>query len=176
MILTNEEKAKVFAMYTNHPVHGGNPFTQLGTMQGILLNRSICVGTCGLNGSIPNWIKIQHCYLALTPLSDITDEHAIEVAKIRGGLFNYDESELNNESAIAYYRENMIEYGVKTVNFLTETNLLHAINNSIFIYQYLISKGYDVPLWHGLNHPLNGKTAIDIGIAIDKTTSNTWVK
>jgi hypothetical protein len=35
---------------------------------------------------------------------------------------------------------------------------------------YLMSKGYAIPLFFEPGHPLNGKTAIESGLAIDKTT------
>lgn len=36
-------------------------------------------------------------------------------------------------------------------------------------FQYLIKYGYAVPLYFGPDHPCNGKTAIELGIAIDVT-------
>lgn len=36
------------------------------------------------------------------------------------------------------------------------------------LFQYLISKGYAVPLWFGINHWANSKNAIELGIAISK--------
>jgi hypothetical protein len=38
-----------------------------------------------------------------------------------------------------------------------------------FIYQYLIQQGYAVPLFYGVGHPMNGKTAIELGLALDAT-------
>jgi len=40
---------------------------------------------------------------------------------------------------------------------------------SFEIYQYLVQQGYAVPLFFGLNNCANRKTAIELGIAIDKT-------
>jgi hypothetical protein len=36
------------------------------------------------------------------------------------------------------------------------------------LFQYLISKGYAVPLWFGIDYWANGKTAIELNIAIQK--------
>ena len=87
----------------------------------------------------------------LTPLASITDEHAVEVAKL---------------SFKVRYCEN-------------NTPILHFVGREVLgsdyknvlkweIREYLISKGYAVPLWFGLNHWANGKTAIELEIAIEK--------
>lgn len=77
----------------------------------------------------------------LTPLEDITDEDAIEVAKMIGtsDIVNFDKSQFVYVMLQAFEK--------KTVNFN--------------IYQFLQSKGYDLP-----NYLLDGKTLIESGLAI----------
>lgn len=80
--------------------------------------------------------------LLLKPLSAITDEDAIEVAKL----------DLNIPTA-------------ETGKFIVDRiNRLGGGDN--YTIQYLISKGYAVPLFFGVNHWANGKTAIELGIAL----------
>lgn len=64
----------------------------------------------------------------------------------------------------------MNRYIVTEYNLFVQANLIQSSNPlTIYAYQYLIFKGYAVPLWFGVNHWANGKTAIELGIAIDKT-------
>lgn len=42
----------------------------------------------------------------------------------------------------------------------------------VFAYQYLVSKCYAVPLFFGIGHWANRRTAIELGIAIDKTVNS----
>jgi hypothetical protein len=119
----------------------------------------------------------QECF-SLTPLSAISDEDAIELA-FKGGLAKgyeifkvyskapdtwvcvktrrkYFDDELKfNEDGYKYEEVYVTFYDLKAWQF-----------------QYLIQKGYAVPLFIEPNHPLNGKTAIELGLAIDKTTIN----
>ena len=53
-------------------------------------------------------------------------------------------------------------------------NMDEGITNEIDMHpsqiiQYLISKGYSVPLWFGIDHPLNSKTPNQLGYSKDKT-------
>lgn len=92
-------------------------------------------------------------YPELKNLSAITDEHAVELGKIYYG----------NQ---AVSKKDMIA-DVKM--FLRVSNF--PLNYDHFwwkAYQYLISKSYAVPLFFGIDHPCNGKTAIECGIAIIK--------
>lgn len=97
-----------------------------------------------------NWLHPSF-RLALTPLSAISDEHAIEVGKlnISGDGFNY----LAIGKSITHWLE---KYGKNR-------------DVSFEIYQQLIQWGYAVPLFIESGHPDNGKTAIELGIAIAKT-------
>ena len=121
--LTNEEKAKVFAMY-------------LG-----------CKIKCSKSGALADVCHPHTCadyghwQLVLTSLSEITDEHAI----------------------ICWDIEN---YVCSENDILHVSNILNEMSAKLF--QYLTSKGYAVPLWFGIDHWANGKTAIELGLAIEK--------
>lgn len=142
MKLTNEEIAKVFAMYQGQKVLCFPSDDMISHwLPPTILNWDVIAGT---HYSVTNTI------LCLTPLAKITDEHAIEVWKVEG---NHD----NIPHPIAH---------VHTFLNVWEQSRLNMPYN---VCQYLISKGYAVPLWFGIDHPANGKTAIELEIAIDKT-------
>lgn len=98
-----------------------------------------------------DWIKP-----VLTPLSRITDEHKIELAKIIGGC-----DHLSDEGKIS------------AIESLFCTNSLYNKQTNIpgvrFFYaqQYLLSKGYAVPLFFDINHWANNQDAIELGIATE---------
>lgn len=152
MKLTTEEIAKVFAMYQGQYAH----ISGYGTFK--------FVG--GTNEKFWVYGKPQNHYyyndkdytakLLLTPLDKISDEHAIEVAKITGSRFLTDHDlKICGESIVKG----------RTWEFVDEN-----IWGYFPIIQQLILWGYAVPLFFGLNHWANGKTAIQLEIAIDKTT------
>ena len=104
--------------------------------------------------------------LLLTPLSEITDEHAVEVAKVLNWLGKEQIEQRIEEPGL---KEQCISFGKKIVHKLTIRNeVVIQQHNLIYCYQYLASIGYAVPLFFGIEHWANGKTPIDLGIAISK--------
>jgi len=114
--------------------------------------------------------------LLLTPLKKITDEHAIVMIKIFGRYsdnqeykIHYKTNTFSENFAQLYYE---YEGDIKVVaNF--DKDGFHAISSNrgetyFFAYQELIKMGYAVPIYFGLNHWANGKTAIELGIAIER--------
>lgn len=89
-------------------------------------------------------------HLLLTPLAKITDEHAIKVAKING-----------------VRTDNPLLVGKSMIHWLAEKGTNRDVNFEV--YQQLILWGYAIPLWFGIDHWANGKTAIELEVAIDKT-------
>jgi hypothetical protein len=128
--------------------------------------------------------------LALTPLSSISDEHAIEVARLAmwcPELIDFKENDLIKDVNIEenidhqsthvilkvshFFHEGYVTIKFDGIIFLTDENMekqeyTPALN---LIYNYLKQKGYAVPLFIEMGHPHNGKTAIELDIAIDKT-------
>lgn len=137
--LTNEQKARIFAMYLGCRLLAGK-----GTYLDLTVQRlsRILDAHFTLEGKGMSGYK-----LLLAPLSAITDEDAIEVANM------ITKRVYNNASAAK-----------RCVNFHTAIGFMH------YACTYLIQSGYAVPLFIEPNHPNNGKTAIEMGIAIDKTT------
>lgn len=108
---------------------------------------------CKFGGA--NWVcksvkeKIR---LLLTPLNSITDEHLLIISEIMG--FNTG----SNENNITLAKE------------VISNNNEGAFLKSWRVYQFLIRESYAVPLYFSdPNHPENGKSAIEIGIAVDET-------
>lgn len=184
--LTNEEIAKVFAMYIGCDMDNNGMKLRL-TGVNMPTNTYKCLAMCyDLQRNIEN------CKLLITPLSAITDEHAVEVAKIICDRQYIDienlstswERTIKNDSNIfricfdAYQitrfphdkpRKHIIHITTwGTVNHYIE-NELGNCTKAHYVFQYLISKGYAVPLFFGIDHWANGKTAIELGIAIDNT-------
>jgi len=124
--------------------------------------------------------------LLLTPLSKISDEDTIEVAKICNGgknigrIHKYD---YKNQDGCRMFIELQGEFpdsGDNTVVFFYDNGCIDKFypqagengkhsdlrpDEYMLTYQYLQSKGYDLP-----HYLLNGKTPIEAGIALDKTT------
>lgn len=87
--------------------------------------------------------------LLLTHLDNITDEHASDVANM---LTQWENPET----------------GRGVLKYILEEKYYHTSINLCFLFQYLASKGYAVPLFFAPGHWANGKTAIELGIAIKK--------
>lgn len=157
--LTREEIARVFALYMFSKVHYRN-YTYCKNQKEIdeenerpldwknTLGATTLVTTYA--GSITSR-ELDKIKLLLTPLSRISDEDAIEVAKIIWGEPKNWSMTLLKQVLVDLYRKNSATLTLKS---------------SVFINQYLISKGYAVPLFFALSHWANGKTAIELGIAI----------
>jgi hypothetical protein len=149
--LTNEQIARVFAMYM--PVQvciADEQFKQPINLIGIEESRVLKVRDEGIKLSFV--VNIEHSKLLLTPLSAISDEDAVEVAKMCQTYHDLTDESVRLKAA-AFGRR------------LTKATIEYRT------YQYLIQKGYAVPLFIEVGHPDNGKSAIELGIAIDKTKS-----
>ena len=138
--LTNEENAKVVGMH-----YGADVFEDITKhtckLIGVDSIRLLLIFPDGLG-----YRNTKRCKLLLTPLSAISDEDAEQVRKMEG-----------------YSQDGDISI-VKGLIRQRVYSLTHPT------YIYLINKGYDTPLYFSPGHPCNAKTAIELGIAIDKTT------
>lgn len=161
-VLTNEQIARVFAMYMPcATMQGGNNFNRILVGVGGFEDAGFCYGRLKNNASVANQF-VSNFQLLLTPLSAISDEDACSVAEISG--FRRD-----SPSLLKFGKEivTMIIYNATDFHSFWMSFDTHLV---IFIYQYLIQKGYAVPLFMEPRHPDNGKTAIELGLAIDKST------
>lgn len=126
--------------------------------------------------------------LELRPLPAISDEDAIEVAKIldscdgNGIVVNREEDgkrlrifDRYNDNALSTYTPtNVLIFYPKSYEIYKRdegSNLFeYDMTRLTFVHQYLTQQGYAVPLFIAPGHPDNGKTAIELGLAIDSTT------
>ncbi len=184
--LTNEEIAKVFAMYLHAQVEFDD---RIGNIHQYYLpagkwevDKMWFVSLEDDNDKEMSCsVAADKVKLLLAPLSNITDEHAIEVAKICGEPFLHivnastvllhiicasTMNKSRTDRSIWMQKDGTIELFTNTGDWGGATT--KAVN-SFAIYQYLISKGYDVPMFFGIDHWANGKTAIDLGIAIESS-------
>lgn len=163
--LTTEQKARVFAMYLGCPLRFKSFMTGRNRL-GILSD----AGAGGLSveysrvyqdstGETLGWDPALtgngddalNAKLLLRPLSAITDEDAITVAKILD-IDNMGDKEGFIE---AFYQD--------APGFMIDAYKGAAY---FWVSQFLIQRGYAVPLFIAPGHPLNGKTAIEMGMAI----------
>ena len=189
--LSNEQIARVFAMYMHCEALDikAEPDENISKIQGIFR-------TGDLVDNYGNDLPLRDCKLLLTPLSAISDEDAIEVAKMSGFAWQLVEEErgysnIVNEvfvdvegidrqkSHIVLPITHICFEGFVTITFKGEVFITHEdlsgqeyAPSTYFIHQYLIQNGYAVPLFIEIGHPDNGKTAIELGLAIEKTQTN----
>ena len=194
MTLTNEQIARVFAMYGNQHIleEGNNKGDLLGIYHTETDDRYRILTNCSSGQNY--WSPLEMYKLLLTPLSAISDEDAIQVAKIAGYNeqivskdrdFNcvtneVDVQEIERKKDCIKMSFNHICFeGFLTIRwdgsaFFTdeENENKEYVSATNFIHQFLIQRGYAVPLFIDVDHPDNGKTAIELGIAISKTHSH----
>lgn len=139
MEYSNEIKAKVFAQYWGNKIKIIHSTDESRTWSSV--GDTTTLHAEALQGIEDGIIKAQ---ILIKPLSEITDQDAIEVSKLF--LLNVDEA-------------GMIEAGKDAANeFLSGGWSAHLV---ITFYQLLQSCGYDLP-----NYLLGGKTLHQAGLAI----------
>jgi hypothetical protein len=173
--LTNEEITRVFAMYM-----------PCEFMYEEEINNLVAVGNGWIysdeaDESGEGVFGTEDCKLLLTPLSAITDEHAVELVEIINGEKILEKTKVIIEEGIIkiYWSEILHEshkdYGYRYTAtiypdlFTTTKEYGTTIKMDYEAYRHLIQQGYSVPLFFGINHWANGKTAIELKIATDKT-------
>jgi len=176
MKLTNEEIARVLNLYTdcNTDFSIGFGKFNIGTLKccytsakGLLEIKIITDIKYDLTHIATGHDDIlERARLRLTPLPSIADEHAIQLVCMYG--------DITKERLINFViQQNTTLYNLVEPTFdLKSYTIPNTVNPFIHhsAYQYLISKGYAVPLFLGIDHWANGKNAIELGIAIDSTT------
>lgn len=97
--------------------------------------------------------------LILRQLSAITDEDAVQVARI-----------LDIEPELLGDKDSFVEaFFDQSPGFMIDAYRGAAY---FWVAQYLIQRGYSVPVFIESGHPDNGKTAIELGLAVDAATLN----
>lgn len=136
MEITNEIKAKIFAQYLGQKVYR-NEFYDKHSLP-----------SCKVNVACLENLENNNSYLQLKSLTSMHDEDAIEVAKMQANM----SIDLTKE-------ENVID----AINY-TKKVTIHYTSFNWKSYQYLQSKGYDMP-----HYLLDGKTLQESGLCIYET-------
>lgn len=171
MEIKNENKIKVLAQYigcqvsipAGYAFNGFKTDDKVGEFNGIRNEGFIHIGNIG------GYYSFGHFQLILKPLSAITDEDALEVAKIVGFenpevysrtedyvLIQEKGKPVNNKSVSIWFDGEILADGSERTTY--EFSISEGIS---FVYQYLQSKGYDLP-----QYLLGGKTLKEAGLCI----------
>lgn len=92
MITKEQARSRYFASHIGCKLAIEDYIQNSGQVIGITQDRSILAGQNTIG--IDLWFKISSCKVMLRPLSKITDEHAVEVARVLSG-FGFDEDIMN---------------------------------------------------------------------------------
>lgn len=155
MEITDKIKAKVFAQYLGQQVETKHNFEDKGIVSPALLDL-ILEGALTLEG----WWE--GAKLILKPLTEITDEEAVEMARLFNGIEGPIKinrpTDINNPDihfVVQVYNEKPFK------DWCFPKTWSDA--RGVMFYQYLQSKGYDLP-----NYYLGEKTLLEAGLAIYK--------
>ncbi|HEY9363371.1 MAG TPA: hypothetical protein VIQ00_08935 [Chitinophagaceae bacterium] len=187
MKLTNEEIAKVFAMYLDCDVEYDKSSWILEGVRALSNNfndaQNIYLSKRIVPESDRAFVNMHKCKLLLTLLSFITDEHAIEVANLFCKMSGDGIGTLTHcvRTVDEVRRDDPWKVTIKydtgeSLSLFTDTGevVFHTkFTEQIFLlgkYTYeprelLIKNRYAVPLFFGVDHWANGKTAIELKIA-----------
>jgi len=162
MEITNEIKSKVFAQYLGNKVEYQD---RTGIICTYYLpanaNYKSSYWICSLeeegNREMSCSANINDCKLILKPISALTNEDAIEVAVLAGMVRPMNRFEFVISRHINYTKHILSEYfeGYRPTEEIITGNVW------LSIFQYLQSKGYDIP-----QHLLGGKTLFECELAI----------
>ncbi len=154
--ISNEKKAKAFANYYGQPLSVNNQKKMV--IDGKFIDLI-------LSGELASYSFSEDVKIVLKPFNQMTDDDAIEVAKILGKRY-YEELfpeekpqdlKINKMSGVYYIGDCLINLTTKVITYRR-----HPDSVAMFqAYQYLQSKGYDLP-----NYFLGGKTLHESGLAI----------
>lgn len=173
--LTHEEIARVFAMYYGCRcvicLEKGSFSGDLKVSSEVLLNLSMKEG----HTDKVNW------RLSLRLLSSLTDEEILELCKFvepeEFGDYRYKSWKIERK------KDNLTHYACVTMEGNSFEYKIDLIDGDINLYnggdqqmcvkthykQWYFQNGFAVPLFFGLGHWADGKNAIELNIAIDKT-------
>lgn len=103
----------------------------------------------------------------------ITGMEMYELAKILTGVKDRTYSENSFTSTTYNARYNLFGYTVAEfaiesceIRVMTDSKYHHGEVHLGLGYQYLYSKNFDMPVYFGEDHPMNGKTPSELGLAI----------
>jgi hypothetical protein len=176
MEITNEIKAKVFAPYVGVEMKCIAKSFQLENkiLSGVVYNSRNEYVICLKKDNHIDFVDANEWIPILKPLSQITDEDAIEVASMVDSGFKLSKKTTvkrhNNDTLISINTNEvddvcMVHITLKknffNVKAIHEDDWNITTGTAFKAYQYLQSRGYDLP-----NYLLGGKTLQEAGLAI----------
>ena len=167
--LTKEDKCKIFGIY-------GLGSKVYGDLQDDIENTNY--GTIELDYDNFEFSVNENMQLVLKPLKDISDEDVLNCAELVTGTIKYafrivqkrtDSITLFNDTGYSSSKIFVFWFDGRIDWYFVNANgqLQSLPKRQDISHQYLISESYAVPLFFSLNHWANGKTAIELGIAIE---------
>ncbi len=166
--LTHMQIARVFALYVGSDLQC--PISENPETNGLI--------KMGWYAEDIYWTAVEYAYckLLLTPLSKMTDEHVIQIANhcvnLSGNVETDWKINRGSDSAIAIWFKNGDTFEIYTdgsgMCFREDGRKLDD-RMDLQAMQMLFAWGYAAPLFIEAGHPDNGKNAIELGLAIDKT-------
>lgn len=155
-----DAQARVFLMYWGQEFVYSGSFGTRRKVAGITRGWDIKDDTIDSDS-----YRVDKCTLILTHFANISEEHLIQVARMEG-LANpvitrgFDFTVINDDSYCLTISHNGSVH-------LTKYNKVQHMDSHEIIIQFLASMGYAVKLFFGVDHPANGCTALDVGLAYD---------
>jgi hypothetical protein len=153
MEITDEIKAKVFAQYLGQDavIETGEKYTE-----------AFEDGITHVDGHLIDWFhEAETVKIKLKPISAITDEDAIEVAKMFGVTKKIKRHKSNNCYFVVHGGYDSISFIENDVTYEDGVSVEGDVSRRLDVYQYLQSKGYDLP-----QYLLGNKTLHECGLAI----------
>lgn len=177
-MLTREETAKVFAMYLGqYVIHDDGEIAHLvGVVDTYAHLIHLDTNSYG-SGSV-DYVK-----LLLTPLSAITDEQILELCKVYAptifGDYRYNKWAIEQDGVksdtwdVVNIKRKNDGYVFQLDKIdgelrLYDEDMVDTSSINHYYQQWYFQNRFAVPLFFSIDHPANGKTAIDLGIAIIK--------
>lgn len=165
--LTNEQKARLMGRYIGRTVKNVN---YSGILLGIQRNFIMfSQDDCG-----HHWFnQDSNTFLLLKPLSQISDEDAIFIGRLieLPEVSRHDTLECLAWKGRAFIGHYFSQFSVwdgsdcdTAHSRIIITNVLPTV--AMQIYQFVLKQGYDLPVFIEPNHPDNGKTMKELGLAI----------
>lgn len=146
MVITNEIKAKVFAQYLGQKCQGFIGDVKYG--QSFILN-----------GHGVEQVYKDRMKLILKPLSEITDDDAIEFYE--SSFFPQHQRRANDNKLIEWGHNEQSILQIKSDAFRSVLTHVWKSDLPVYVADFLRFKGYDLP-----NYLLGGKTLHEAGLAI----------
>lgn len=173
--LTNEEIARIFLLYWQQPFVYDGSFSIQRVVAGITKGWNIIDDNEPAGSSS---YRVDKCKLILTTLEDMSDENALDICKAAApgcfGIYRIDKWRVvdrnDNDGCYIKIGRNLTKehftINKRTGEVVFNDDDTRDIQDSYYTEYFRL--GISVPITISAGHPYNGKTPIQLGIAIKK--------